>query len=103
MDRLLRFFMSRFIVRGSITFATASGATFTCGDGTGDPVAVRFLTKAAEQRILLDPELALGELYMDGTLVIERGTMADVLAIALNQPDMLPRWAKLQWWLRYLV
>jgi len=57
MDRLLRFFMSRFIRRGSITFATASGATFTCGDGTGDPVAVRFLTKAAEQRILLDPEL----------------------------------------------
>ncbi|MDB5515654.1 MAG: cyclopropane-fatty-acyl-phospholipid synthase [Tardiphaga sp.] len=103
MDRLLRFFMSRFIRRGSITFATASGATFTCGDGTGDPVAVRFLTKAAEQRILLDPELALGELYMDGTLVIERGTMADVLAVALNQPDMLPRWAKLQWWLRYLV
>jgi cyclopropane-fatty-acyl-phospholipid synthase len=95
--------MGRFIRRGTIRLTTASGATFTCGDGTGEPVAVRFLTKAAEQRILLDPELALGELYMDGTLVIERGTIADVLAVVLDQPDMLPRWAKLQWWLRYLV
>jgi cyclopropane-fatty-acyl-phospholipid synthase len=103
MDRLLRFFMGQFIRRRTITITTANGATFTCGDGTGEPVAVRFLTTAAERRVLLDPELALGELYMDGTFVVERGTIADVLAVVLDQPDMLPRWAKLQWWLRYLV
>jgi cyclopropane-fatty-acyl-phospholipid synthase len=103
MDRLLRFFMGQFIRRGAITFTTANGMVFTCGDGTGEPVAVRFLTAAAERRILLDPELALGELYMDGTFVVERGSIADVLGIVLDQPEMMPRWAKLQWWLRYLV
>src|ERR1700724_2720071 len=103
MDRLLRYFLTQFIRRGTMAFTTASGAKFTCGDGTGEPVAVRFLTAAAERRVLLDPELALGELYMDGTFVVERGTLADVLAVVLDQPDMLPRWAKLQWWLRYLV
>jgi cyclopropane-fatty-acyl-phospholipid synthase len=103
MDRLLQFFMDQFIRRGVMTFTTANGVKFTCGDGTGEPVAVRFLTTAAERRILLDPELALGELYMDGTFVVERGSIAEVLAIALDQPEMLPRWAKLQWWLRYLV
>ena len=103
MDRLLHFFMNQFIRRGALTFTTAGGATFTCGNGTGAPAEVRFLTAAAERRVLLDPELALGELYMDGTLVAERGSIADVLAILLDQPDMLPRWAKLQWWLRYLV
>lgn len=103
MDRLLRFFMGQFIRRGAMTFTTANGVTFSCGDGTGEPVAVRFLTAAAQRRVLLDPELALGELYMDGTFVVERGTIADVLAIVLNQPEFLPRWAKLQWWLRYLV
>jgi cyclopropane-fatty-acyl-phospholipid synthase len=103
MDRLLRFFMGQFIRRGAMTFTTAIGMTFSCGDGTGEPVAVRFLTAAAERRVLLDPELALGELYMDGTFVVERGSIADVLAVALDQPEMLPRWAKLQWWLRYLV
>jgi cyclopropane-fatty-acyl-phospholipid synthase len=103
MDRLLRFFMRQFIRRGSMTFTTANGMSFTCGDGTGKPVAVRFLTAAAERRVLLDPELALGELYVDGTFLVERSSIADVLAVALDQPEMLPRWAKLQWWLRYLV
>src|ERR1700712_786424 len=99
MDRLLRFFLRQYISRGSLTFTTAKGMTFACGDGTGDPVSVRFLTTAAARRLLFDPELALGEIFMDGSFVVERGTIADVLAIALNQPDMAPRWAKLQWWL----
>jgi cyclopropane-fatty-acyl-phospholipid synthase len=103
MDHLLQFFLDRFIRRGSITFATASGKTFTCGDGTGEPVRVRITTTEAERQLLLDPEMALGETYMDGTFVLEQGTIADVLAIVLDQPDMMPRWAKLQWWLRYLV
>src|ERR1700691_622490 len=103
MDRLLRYFLKQFIRRGSMTFTTASGATFSCGDGTGTPVSVRFLTTEAERRVLLDPELALGEVYMEGTFIIEKGSIADVLAILLDQPEILPRWAKLQWWLRYLV
>ncbi|MGD0848111.1 class I SAM-dependent methyltransferase [Bradyrhizobium sp.] len=103
MDRLLRYFLNQFIRRGAMTFTTASGAKFSCGDGTGEPVSVRFMTTDAERRILLDPELGLGEIYMDGTFVVENGSIADVLAILLDQPEMLPRWAKLQWWLRYLV
>ena len=103
MDRLLRYFLAQFICRGTMTFTTASGASFTCGDGTGEPVAVRFLTADAERRILLNPELALGEVYMEGTFVVEQGSIADALAILLGQPEILPRWAKLQWWLRYLV
>jgi cyclopropane-fatty-acyl-phospholipid synthase len=82
---------------------TASGYRFTCGDGTGQPVALRFVTRAAERRVLLDPELAFGEVYTDGELIVEQESIADVLAVALDQPDMAPRWAKLQWWLRYLI
>ena len=103
MDRLLRYFLKQFIRRGTMRFTTASGAEFSCGDGTGTPVAVRFLTTEAERRVLLNPELTLGEIYMDGTFVVENGSIADVLAILLDQPEILPRWAKLQWWLRYLV
>src|SRR3954449_2612409 len=103
MDRLLLYFLSQFIRRGAMTFITASGAKFSCGDGTGEPVCVRFLTADAERRVLLNPELALGEAYMDGTLVVENGSIADALAILLDQPEMVPRWARLQWWLRYLA
>ncbi|MCA1452317.1 class I SAM-dependent methyltransferase [Bradyrhizobium sp. BRP22] len=102
MDRLLRYFLEQFIRRGALTVTTASGAKFTCGDGTGQPVSVRFLTTAAERRVLLDPELHLGEAFMDGTFVVENGSIADALAVLMDQPDMLPNWAKPQWLLRYL-
>jgi cyclopropane-fatty-acyl-phospholipid synthase len=102
MDRLLRVLLTKFIRRGSISFTTACGAKFTCGDGAGEPVRARFVTTGAERRILLNPELALGEAYMDGSFVVEQGTIADVLAILMSQPDALPRWAKLQWWGRYV-
>ena len=102
MDRLLRYFLSQFIRRGAMTFITASGSKFSCGDGTGEPVCVRFLSTEAERRVLLNPELALGEVYMEGSFVVEKGSIADALAILMDQPEMLPRWAKLRWWLRYL-
>jgi cyclopropane-fatty-acyl-phospholipid synthase len=103
MDRLLRYFLEQFIRRGSMTFTAASGTKFTCGDGTGRPVSVRFLSRQTERRILLNPELALGEAYMDGTFVVENGSIADALAILLDQPEMVPRWGRLQWWMRYLA
>ena len=103
MDRLLRYFLQQFIRRGAMVFTTASGAKFSCGDGTGEPVCVRFLTADAERRVLLNPELALGEVYMEGSFVVERGSIADALAILMDQPEILPRWAKVQWWLRYLI
>ncbi|MGH6711853.1 MAG: class I SAM-dependent methyltransferase [Bradyrhizobium sp.] len=103
MDRLLRYFLGQFIRRGTMTFTAASGARFTCGDGTGRPVSVRFLSPRTERRILLNPELALGEAYMDGTFVVENGSIADALAILLDQPAMVPQWGRLQWWMRYLA
>src|SRR3978361_1716077 len=86
MDRLLRYFLQQFIRRGAMTFTTASGAKFSCGDGTGEPVSARFLTTDAERRVLLNPELALGEVYMEGTFVVENGSHADARALPMGQP-----------------
>jgi cyclopropane-fatty-acyl-phospholipid synthase len=103
MDRLLRRFLSNFIRRGSMTFTTASGMRFTCGDGTGEPVSARFRTTRAERRVMMNPELALGEAYMEGEFIIEQGTVAEALAILMDQPEILPRWAKVRWWMRYFA
>jgi len=102
MDRLLRFLLETFIRRGTFRVTTSRGTTFAFGDGTGTPVAVRFTSPAAEWAVLLDPELKLGECYMDGTFVVEHGTIADVLAVALGQDSDVPHWARPQWLLRYL-
>ena len=103
MDRLLRRLLTKFVRRGTMLFTTADGGTFTCGDGTGEPVHARFLTAEAERRVVLNPELALGEIYMEGQFVIEKGTIADALAILMDQSDSLPRWAKPRWRMRYLL
>jgi cyclopropane-fatty-acyl-phospholipid synthase len=102
MDRLLRFLLETFIRRGTFRVTTSRGTVLTFGDGTGQPVSVRFTSRAAEWAILLDPELKFGENYMNGTFVVEQGSIADVLAICLGQKTEVPHWARLQWLLRFL-
>jgi len=92
MDRLLRFVMSRFIRRGDLRITSARGRTFHFGDGTGKPISVRFTTRAAQRQVLMNPELKLGECYMDGTFIVEDGTIADFLALAMGQPPEVPNW-----------
>src|SRR5258708_12561641 len=96
-------FLGRLVRRGSFTITTAAGKTHTFGDGSGSPVAVRFTTAKAQRAVLLDPELKLGEAYMDGTFVVERGTIVDVLAILFGQERFVsPIWALLPRLIRYL-
>jgi cyclopropane-fatty-acyl-phospholipid synthase len=83
-DRLLRAAFGKLVRAGNLRVSTARGKTFTCGDGTGTPVAIRFATRAAEWRVLIDPELRFGEAYMDGEVVVEQGSIADFLDIAVK-------------------
>jgi cyclopropane-fatty-acyl-phospholipid synthase len=103
MDRLLKKFLPTYIRRGALTLITASGERIVCGDGSGEPVVARITTAAAQRHLILDPELALGEIYMDGALALEQGTIADLLAVVLDQPYAVPKWARVQWWARYVV
>ena len=52
---------------------------------------------------MLNPELALGEAFMDGDFIVEQGSIADALELLMGQPEVLPQWAKLRWWARYLI
>jgi cyclopropane-fatty-acyl-phospholipid synthase len=102
LDRLLIIFLRRFIRSGSLRVTLASGQTCTFGDGSGLPVAVRFTSAGAQRGVLLDPELKLGEAYMDGTLVVEQGSIADLLALLLTQERLGARNWALPRVLRYL-
>jgi cyclopropane-fatty-acyl-phospholipid synthase len=84
-ERFLELFLRRYVRRGSFKVTTAAGNTYTFGDGSGPPIAARFTTASAQRAVLFDPELGLGEVYMDGTFVVERGSIADVLAILFRQ------------------
>jgi cyclopropane-fatty-acyl-phospholipid synthase len=93
LDWLLATFLRRFIRDGSLTVTTAAGRTYTFGDGSGPPVAVRFTDAKAQRSVLFNPQLRLGEAYMDGTLVVDRGSIADLLAVLMRQDHVAPpRW-----------
>jgi cyclopropane-fatty-acyl-phospholipid synthase len=103
MDRLLQFLLGQFIRRGDFRVTTSRGTVLTFGDGTGKPVAIRFTTRAAEWALLRNPELTFGESYMNGTVVVEQGTIADVLKIVMRQQqDEPPKWTRVQGLVRFL-
>ena len=94
MDWLLRVLIARLIGRGNLRLTTARGKTLTFGDGTGPLVAARFITLAAQFGVLLEPELKLGEAYMDGTFVMEQGSIADLLDLVMaGTPTHALRWS----------
>jgi cyclopropane-fatty-acyl-phospholipid synthase len=104
MDRILDLALRLVVRRGTLRITTANGRSFVLGDGTGIPVAVRFKSADAERGILIDPELKLGEAYMDGALVVEEGSIADLLCLLLGQgrPGTPLRWLQPQWVARFL-
>ena len=91
MEKVLTALLSRLVSRGSLTVIAASGNELVFGDGTGEEVRVRFADAAAERALLLNPDLRLGELFMDGRLIVERGTIYDFLAVLLRGSSSLPR------------
>src|SRR5271166_2167493 len=104
MHRLLRWALERLIRAGNLRVTTAGGSTFTLGDGSGKPLAIRFASRAAERGVFIDPELRFGEAYMDGGIIVEQGSIADVLAVVLGQrrDSGPPIWARMRWLARFL-
>ncbi|MGQ3673795.1 class I SAM-dependent methyltransferase [Xanthobacter sp. TB0136] len=88
MERLLENLLKRVMQHGTLTMILASGARITAGDGNAPHVTARFTTQAAQRAVFLDPELCLGEAYMDGTLVMEEGTITDLLDVLMSQPGV---------------
>ncbi|HTI65907.1 MAG TPA: cyclopropane-fatty-acyl-phospholipid synthase family protein [Caulobacteraceae bacterium] len=77
---MLDAFLKRLIKVGDLTVVEAGGRTGRYGDGSGEPVRVR-LGPGAVGRLGRQPELALGECYMDGSLVIEQGDMGVLMEL----------------------
>ena len=78
---MLHAFLQRLIRVGRLNVRLPDGRLDTYGDGTGPVVAVRISARAA-RAIALRPDPAVGEAYMNGDLVIERGDIWDLLELA---------------------
>jgi len=102
MDRLLEIILRRLVKRGTLAVTAAGGGRQVYGDGSGMPLAIRFTSRRWQWAVLLDPELRLGEAYMDGALVVEQGSIAEVLELLVtNMAGGTPfLWSDILRWFR---
>jgi cyclopropane-fatty-acyl-phospholipid synthase len=71
--------IERLLKRGEITVVTVDGKSTKYGPGGGKSVTIRFTDRKVPFELLRNPRLGLGEAYMDGRLLIEGGSMLDLL------------------------
>ncbi len=80
---LLRRLLSAVIRQGTLQVLLPQGKRIEVG--SGEPhVRVRILHPATVWRILRNPDLALGETYMDGTLAVENAGIYDLITLAMQ-------------------
>jgi cyclopropane-fatty-acyl-phospholipid synthase len=76
--------VDKLLSKGSITLKRPGKAPETYGRGGGQHLTVRFTDRKVAFDILKNPRLGIGEAYMDGRLVIEDGTILDLLRLVVG-------------------
>jgi len=71
--------VEKLLSKGSITLIRPGKPPSTHGAGGGKHLTIRFTDRRVAFDIALNPRLRLGEAYMDGRLIIEDGTILDLL------------------------
>ena len=67
---------------GSLRLIDGAGRVHVYGDGSSPNCTVRLRARHLDYILALNPELSIGEAYMNGLLTIEEGTLYDVLEVA---------------------
>jgi cyclopropane-fatty-acyl-phospholipid synthase len=95
-------FLRGLIRSGNLIVVLPGGRRLELGDGTGPAIAVRVADTLTLAKIAAQPYLGLGEAYMDGRLVMEQGSISDLLALGSRNAGAAPRRARpsplKRWW-----
>lgn len=83
-ERIIKAALSHTVKHGTLKVIFARGKERVFGDGSDPKVTFRFADHAAERALSLNPELAFGELYMDGRLIVEQGSLFELLQLVLQ-------------------
>ncbi len=73
--------IDKLLKRGSITIAYPDGKRATYGPGGGKAIAIRITDRKVLFELVRSPRLGLGEAYMEGRLIVEDGTILDLLEL----------------------
>ncbi|MBW8304485.1 MAG: cyclopropane-fatty-acyl-phospholipid synthase family protein, partial [Brevundimonas sp.] len=81
--------LKRLIRTGSLVVVLPSGEVLQAGDGSG-AVRIRLRDNRTAWRLALYPGLGLGEAWMDGDVILERGTLWDLLDLVGRNLSLRP-------------
>ena len=76
--------VEKLLRKGSITLLLPGKPPQTFGPGEGKHLTVRFTDRKVAFDVARKPRLGLGEAYMDGRLIIEDGTILDLLEMIVG-------------------
>ncbi len=76
--------LSKLVVSGELAVTDWHGRTQIFGDGGNPKAHIKFNSRSAANKVALDPDLFVGECYMDGSLTMVRGTIYDFLALVME-------------------
>ena len=82
--RVFDIFLGHLIHQGQLSVTLASGETLRHGDPSKGPsVAITLQDESLPRRIILNPDMAVGEAYMDGRMIIEGDDLRGFLELAI--------------------
>lgn len=84
---LLSYLLKRVVRVGKLSVIYADGRKHTFSGTAGPNVTIRLHHPSLHRKLYLNPDLYIGEAWMDGTLSIENGTLqdfADIIAVNLK-------------------
>lgn len=76
--------LTSLVKKGDLTVTDWNGRVRRYGDGGLPKSHIQFSSAAAARRMAIDPDLYLGECYMDGSLKVLEGTIGDFLMLAMQ-------------------
>ena len=97
MFALLRRALDLVVTKGDLEVVDPAGKCWRFGDGSGTAVKFRIADQLTCAKIAINPDLYMGEAYMDGALVLERGTAYDLLVLLLSNLEGRKPPARLSW------
>jgi cyclopropane-fatty-acyl-phospholipid synthase len=83
-EQILAAMLDQLIERGALAVAFPSGRVRRFGQADAAPVSVALKDAGALKRLMANPELALGELYVEGLLAVEGDRIDALLAVVLQ-------------------
>ena len=85
--------LKKILKKGHLVWIKPNGLDFEYGDKTGTPIKMRTTNDFSEIKMMMNPSLHFGESYMNGSLILEEGTIHDLLKlIFINSRSNADHW-----------